>query len=284
MKISNMLENKHSLISFEFFPPKKIENEHILFETIDSLKKFKPDFVSITYGAGGSTKDKTLDWTLRIKRDYSIETMMHLTCITSNRNEIDDLLDILKKNGIENILALRGDIPKDGLAYTISSDFKYAADLVREIKPYGFCIGVAGYPEGHLEAESLEKDIEHLKEKIEAGGEFIITQLFFDNTFFYRYLEILQIYGIDQPVIAGIMPITSYGQIEKFKQMCGVSIPRSLVEKIEGKNDDYVFSVGVEYSTRQCEELLKNKVRGLHFYTLNRSEATGEILKNLGYV
>lgn len=283
MKICNKFGVKDRLLSFEFFPPKRVENEHILFETLEDLVPYNPDFVSITYGAGGSTKDKTLEWTLRIKNNYNLDVMMHLTCITSDRDEVNELLDTLKNHGIENILALRGDIPKDGQIYHISRDFKYASDLVEFIKPKGFCIGVAGYPEGHLEAKSIEDDILHLKRKIDAGGDFIITQLFFDNSLFYRYLELLNKNGIDKPVLAGIMPITSLGQIEKFRAMCGVYIPEDFEKGIAGKSDDYVFKAGVEYATRQCDDLIKHGVKGLHFYTLNKSEATKLILDNLNY-
>lgn len=283
MKICDKLNVKKRVLSFEFFPPKKVENEHILFETLDELINFNPDFVSITYGAGGSTKDKTLEWTLKIKNDYKLTVMMHLTCITSDKEEIDELLDNLKKNGIENILALRGDIPKDGLNYHISNDFKYASDLVGFIKKKDFCIGVAGYPEGHLEAKSIEEDILNLKKKIKAGGDFIITQLFFDNRLFYRYLELLDKNGINTPVLAGIMPITSFAQVDKFRKMCGVYIPEKFISIIADKDDDYVFNAGVEYTIKQCEDLLSNGVKGLHFYTLNKSEATKKILNNLKY-
>ncbi|MGB9732047.1 MULTISPECIES: methylenetetrahydrofolate reductase [NAD(P)H] [Calditerrivibrio] len=283
MKICDKLNIKKRVLSFEFFPPKKVENEHILFETLDELTNFNPDFVSITYGAGGSTKDKTLEWTLKIKNDYKLTVMMHLTCITSDKEEIDELLDNLKKNGIENILALRGDIPKDGLNYHISNDFKYASDLVSFIKQKDFCIGVAGYPEGHLEANSIEEDILNLKKKIEAGGDFIITQLFFDNRLFYKYLELLAKNDINTHVLAGIMPITSFAQVDKFKKMCGVYIPEEFINRITDKDDDYVFNAGLEYTIKQCEDLLSNGVKGLHFYTLNRSEATKKILNNLKY-
>jgi len=281
MKICEKLDKKKRLVSFEFFPPKKAENDHILFETLSKLVPYSPDFVSITYGAGGSTKDKTLEWTLRIKREYNIDVMMHLTCITSDKSEIEKLIVTLKDNGIENILALRGDIPQDGLNYNVSQDFKYASDLLEFLKPYQFCIGVAGYPEGHIESKGLDDDIRYLKRKIDAGGDFIITQLFFSNDLFYRYLEILEKNSIQKPVLAGIMPITSFGQIEKFRKMCGVYIPESFVKKIENKDDDYVLQAGVEYAIKQCEDLINHDVKGLHFYTLNRSEATKNILDSI---
>jgi methylenetetrahydrofolate reductase (NADPH) len=283
MKIANMIAKKDSLLSFEFFPPKKVENEYILFETINELRPYKPDFVSITYGAGGSTRDKTLSWSIRLQKEYHLETMMHLTCISATNTEISLILSALMENGIENILALRGDMPKDSCHGHVQSDFKYAKDLVKVINNNGnFCIGVAGYPEGHIEAVNIEEDIRHLKEKIDAGASFIITQLFFENDHLYRYIDLLHKNGIFTPVLAGIMPITSCSQIDKFRQMCGVYIPGYLADRIGDKNDDEVLKIGVEYAVRQCEDLLKNKIKGLHFYTLNRSEATKMILNKLG--
>ncbi|MCA1927501.1 MAG: methylenetetrahydrofolate reductase [NAD(P)H] [Calditerrivibrio sp.] len=284
MKITELIRKKKQLLSFEFFPPKKVENDHILFETIDDLKGFSPDFVSITYGAGGSTKDKTISWTVKLQKDYKIETMMHLTCITSEENEIKLILDELYTNGVENILALRGDYPKDGVDYKISTEFKFASDLVRAINIDGrFCIGVAGYPEGHIEASDIYSDIDNLKRKLDAGGSFIITQLFFDNRYFYNYLELLHKKGINVPVFAGIMPITSFSQVERFKKMCGVDIPDNLINLLSDKSEDDTFKIGVDYAISQCEDLLKNNVSGLHFYTLNRSDATKIILNSLGH-
>lgn len=283
MKITEMIAKKKQILSFEFFPPKKQENDHILFETINELKGFSPDFVSITYGAGGSTKDKTLSWTIKIQNDYKIETMMHLTCITSQRNEIKLILDELYKNGVENILALRGDYPKDGLDYKISKEFKFASDLVKAINIDGrFCVGVAGYPEGHIEAVDIQSDIDNLKKKLDVGGSFIITQLFFDNKKFYNYINLLHKKGINVPVLAGIMPITSFSQIEKFKQMCGVDIHENLINSLYGKSENDAFNIGVDYAISQCEDLLKNNVSGLHFYTLNKSDATKIIINSLG--
>lgn len=283
MKITELISKKKHILSFEFFPPKKPENDHILFETIDELKVFSPDFVSITYGAGGSTKDKTLSWTIKIHNDYKIETMMHLTCITSERDEIKLILDELYKNGVENILALRGDYPKDVLDYKISTEFKFASDLVEAINIDGrFCIGVAGYPEGHIEARDIQSDIDNLKKKLDAGGSFIITQLFFDNKHFYNYINLLRKKGIDVPVLAGIMPVTSFSQIERFKQMCGVDIPENLINSLVDRSENDAFNIGVDYAISQCEDLLKNNVSGLHFYTLNKSDATKIILNSLG--
>jgi methylenetetrahydrofolate reductase (NADPH) len=282
LKISEILKTKKRTLSFEFFPPKKVENEKTLFNTIDVLKTYNPDFVSITYGAGGSTKEKTIDWTLKIGSEYGLNPMMHLTCITSTKEAIDKTINILNANKIDNILALRGDLPQNPNENNHQSEFKYAYQLVEYIKGKGdFSIGVAGYPEGHPESESLEKDIEHLKMKIDAGGEFIITQLFFDNRYFFDFLERLEKFNIQAPVIAGIMPILNLSQMQRFVDMCGASIPNKLIEKLEGKNKEDMYKIGVEYAIEQCEELIQNDVSGLHFYTLNKHNATKDIIEGL---
>ncbi|WP_025209373.1 methylenetetrahydrofolate reductase [NAD(P)H] [Hippea sp. KM1] len=280
MRISEILNSKKTTISFEFFPPKKAENEHTLFETIEVLKKHNPDFVSITYGAGGSTKDKTIDWTLKIKQTYHLNPMMHLTCISSNKETVDTIAKTLKENKIDNILALRGDIPKDFNPSTM--EFKYAYQLIEYLKRnWDFSIGVAGYPEGHPESPSLEKDIEYLKMKIDAGGEFIITQLFFDNTKFFDFIERAEKAGIDVPIIAGIMPILSLNQVKRFVEMCGATIPKKLIDSLTGKDKEESYKIGTDYAIKQCEELLEGGVRGLHFYTLNKYNATKEIIESL---
>ncbi len=280
MKISEILKEKNRTISFEFFPPKKIENEQTLFNTIEILKDYKPDFVSITYGAGGSTKDKTLEWTLKLKNEYSLNPMMHLTCVTSTKSSIDGIVDALLKGNIDNILALRGDLPqgvKDN-----KMEFKYAYQLVEYLKTKGkFSIGVAGYPEGHPESKTLEEDIEHLKMKIDAGGQFIITQLFFDNAHFFSFLDRLEKHKIDAPVLAGIMPVLNISQMQRFVDMCQASIPKKLSENLSGKSKEDMYKIGVEYAITQCEELIENGVKGLHFYTLNKYNATKDILEAL---
>ncbi len=280
MKISDILKNKKTTISFEFFPPKKAENEQTLFDTIRVLKDYKPDFVSVTYGAGGSTKDKTVDWTLKIKTEYSLNAMMHLTCVSSTKKGINDILNTLKLNGVHNILALRGDLT-DKLRVN-DMEFSHAYQLVKYIKNNGdFSVGVAGYPEGHPESPSLEKDIEYLKMKIDAGGDFIITQLFFDNNYFFDFLERAEKLSVKAPVIAGIMPILNLSQIKRFVDMCSVKIPQTLINKLEGKNKEDMYKIGVEYAINQCNQLIESGVKGLHFYTLNKYNATEIILKNL---
>ncbi|MGA1847126.1 methylenetetrahydrofolate reductase [NAD(P)H] [Deferribacter abyssi] len=285
LKISEILTSKNMTLSFEFFPPKKVENEKILFDTIDVLKNYKPDFVSVTYGAGGSTKDKTVDWTIKILKEYELNVMMHLTCISSTRNDIDLILEKLKTEGVENILALRGDIPKDFPVEEVRKDFNYAYELVRYIRgKNGFSIGVAGYPEGHLESENLEKDIEYLKIKVESGADFVITQLFFDNRYFFEFLNRATQVGINIPIIPGIMPVLNLSQVQRFVEMCGATVPEKLVKKLDGKTLEDMYKVGIEYAILQCKELIVNNVKGLHFYTLNKYNATKEILEGLGYV
>lgn len=281
MTISEILKNKKPSISFEFFPPKSEDLEAVLFETIDSLKEEKGDFASVTFGAGGSFADKAIEWTKRIKDSCELTTMMHITCVGFHKNNIDDILKTLKVAGIENILALRGDMPKETKAPE-NPQFKYASDLVKYISDRGdFCIGVAGYPEGHPETPDINKDMENLKLKVANGADFIITQLFFDNEAFYRFRDNLSQLGVRKPMVAGIMPIVNASQVLRFTKMCGTSIPKNLLAKIENKTDADVMKIGVEYAARQCEELIKNEINGLHFYTLNRSTATKNVLSLL---
>lgn len=283
MKINEILSVKKRVLSFEFFPPKKMENEHILFESIERLKDWDPDFVSVTYGAGGSTRDKTLDWTKKIKNDYLLNVMMHLTCIASTKQGVVDILRELKVEGIDNIFALRGDIPDELTEEEAFEDFRYASDLVRLIREIdnSFSVGVAGYPEGHIECPSIGEDIENLKKKIDEGADFIVTQLFFDNSYFYDYLDMLAKNNINLPVIAGIMPIINIKQVIKFTDMCGATVPENLKNKMMDKTPEEMLEIGVDFATKQCLDLVENGVDGLHFYTLNRSKATINILENL---
>lgn len=283
MSIDRILTQDRPLLSFEFFPPKKPESEHLLHETVEVLSRFSPDFVSITYGAGGSTRDNTLRWTLGIKEKYDLDVMMHLTCIATSRADIQAIVEILKEHGIMNILALRGDPPRDLPTEMIKDDFHFAYELVEYLRELdGFSIGVAGYPEGHLEAPSLEKDIEYLKRKVDAGAGFVITQVFFDNRYFFDFRERARAAGVTVPIIPGIMPIVNLGQVQKFTQMCGATVPASVVEDMEGRDEEDMLKVGVDYAVDQCRQLLDAKVAGLHFYTLNRNHATERILEKIG--
>jgi methylenetetrahydrofolate reductase (NADPH) len=281
-----MLQNGYKpLFSFEFFPPKTDEGMVSLFNTVAELKELRPSFVSVTYGAGGSTREKTVDLVTRIKHEIGIEAMAHLTCVGASRMEIAQVLERLKSNGIENVLTLRGDPPKGEATFTPTKDgFSYASDLAGFVRShYDFCIGGAGYPEGHVECPDKIKDLEHLKIKVDAGIEFIITQLFFDNADYFDFVERCRKIGIGLPITPGIMPVTNFAQIKRFTSMCGSKIPQALhdaLDRVQDREAD-VMKVGVDYAIQQCQELLDSGVPGIHFYTLNRSPATRMIFQNL---
>ncbi len=283
MKISEILKKGTFSVSFEFFPPKTQEGVVQLFETISELKNLKPTFVSVTYGAGGSTRDRTRDVVKRIHEEVGLNVMAHLTCIAHPKEELIDILEDYKRIGIDNILALRGDVPRDKPDWRPPDGAcSYAVELVRLIRNHFgnyFCVCVASYPEGHPESPNMEWEIRFFKEKVEAGADFSITQMFFDNRYYYEFLDLCQKANINIPIIPGIMPITNFKQIKKFASMCGATIPQSLVEKLEKVEDNpkEVTKIGVEFAIKQCEDLILNGSPGLHFYTLNRSKATLEI-------
>ena len=285
MKISQILNQEQQTFSFEFFPPKTDDGFEQLYQTIENLKSWNPGYISVTYGAGGSTRSKTLDLVGRIKHQIGLESMAHLTCVGHTADEIRGILDLLKEKGIENILALRGDPPQGEEKFVKTENgFEYGNELVAFIqKNYSFCLGVAGYPEGHVECPDKAADLDNLKRKVDAGADFIVTQLFFDNRFFIEFLERARAIGIQVPIIPGIMPIINARQTKRFTKMCGASIPSDLLARLEEHQEDSlaIGRIGVEHATRQCEELLKLGVPGIHFYTLNRSKATLNILENL---
>lgn len=285
MKISQILNQGQQTFSFEFFPPKSDEGFDQLYQTIENLKSWKPGYVSVTYGAGGSTRSKTIDLVGRIKHQIGLESMAHLTCVGHTADEIHSILDLLKEKGIDNVLALRGDPPQGEEKFVKTANgFEYGNELVAFIrKNYSFCLGVAGYPEGHVECPDKTADLQNLKRKVDAGADFIVTQLFFDNQFFIDFLERARAIGIQVPIIPGIMPIINAKQTKRFTKMCGASIPSDLLARLEEYQEDNlaIGKIGVEHATRQCEELLKMDVPGIHFYTLNRSKATLSILHNL---
>lgn len=290
MKISQLLRQVNRSISFEFFPPKTKDGEEALFKTIKELEHINPTFVSVTYGAGGSTRDRTRNIVKKIHERTSLTVMAHLTCISHTKKELLEILQDYKNIGIQNILALRGDIPVNMENFHIPEDgCKFANELVGLIRVEfndWFSIGVAAYPEGHPESPNLERDIYYFKKKVEAGADFAITQMFFDNRYFYDYLELCEKEGIDIPIIPGIMPITNFKQIRKFALMCGATIPEPLVkklEKVQNKNEE-VEKIGIEFAVKQCEDLLENGVKGLHFYTLNKSKATIEIYNQIKHL
>ena len=286
MFIRDLFGNGHPLFSFEFFPPKTPQGEQSLLRAIDHLRELKPGYVSVTYGAGGSTRHKTIELVTRIKHEFGMEAMAHLTCVGHNREEILAILDRLREQGIENVLPLRGDPPQGQKEFTrTAGGFGFAAELVHFIRSrgYPFCLGGAGYPEGHIECRDLELDLEHLRQKVAAGIDFIITQLFFDNADYFRFVDRARAVGIRIPIIAGIMPITNVAQIQRFTQLCGAKIPADLEAELLAVQEDEaaVRAVGIAHATRQCRDLLARGAPGIHFYTLNQSPATVAILEQL---
>src|SRR5207302_177964 len=284
MKIAQMLAAGRPLFSFEFFPPKDDAAAAQLVDTIADLKLLKPDYVSVTYGAGGSTRTKTLELVARIKHDVGIEAMAHLTCVGHSKAEIRVILQDLAGHGIENVLALRGDPPRGETAFKPHPDgYHYANELAEEVARQRFCFGVAGYPEKHPEAPSFEVDLKNLKRKVEAGASFVTTQLFFQNAHYFDFVARAGAVGIRVPIIAGIMPVTNYSQIQRFTALCGATLPQDLKAELETVQGDLdaVTQIGIRYAAHQCEELLRKGAPGIHFYTLNKSRATREILQHL---
>ncbi len=286
MKIDQILKRGKPCFSFEFFPPRDSDGFDRLVETIENLKPWDPGYVSVTYGAGGSTRKKTIDLVCRIKKDIGLESMAHLTCVGSSSAEIKGVLEILKESDIDNVLPLRGDPPKGSETFVqTQGGFKFANELVGFIREEGFdfCLGVAGYPEVHQESTNARLDLENLKRKVDTGGDFIITQLFFDNRAYFNFLNRAREIGIQVPILPGIMPIINVKQIKRFTKMCGASIPKDLISKLEAVQDDVeaVQELGIRHATEQCEELLLKGVPGIHFYTLNQSNSTLHILENI---
>jgi len=285
MKISEFYKKQKHTFSFEFFPPKTPEGELQLFQTVERLKEYAPSFISVTYGAMGSTRAGTLEIVERIKKEAKIEAAAHLTCVGHTKSEIEAILRNLKASGIENLVALRGDQPK-GNAF--SGDFKYAADLVGYIRGHEdfkdhFSIAVGGYPACPPECADPAQDLLPLTAKVKEGADVVITQLFFDNDDYFRFVDEAKKIGIEVPIVPGIMPITNAGQIEKFSQMCGAKIPGKIKEAIKKLGDDVaaVTEFGTDYASLQCENLLNRGAPGLHFYTLNKSQATAKIYERL---
>jgi methylenetetrahydrofolate reductase (NADPH) len=292
VRISDLLrfarERGEPVFSFEFFPPKTPEGERALFETVEALRPLAPAYVSVTYGAGGSTRQKTVELVKRLKRDAEVEAMAHVTCVGSSRDEIAAVLDEVAGAGIQNVLALRGDPPRGQDGFTPHpGGFRYASELVAFIRAspdrWRFCVGAAAYPEGHVETRDLARDLAHLRLKVDAGADFLVTQLFFDNARYFGFVERARAAGIAVPVIPGIMPFTSVEQVERFTAMCGASIPPALRAAMEVRRDDAdgARELGVAYASLQCADLLRRGAPGIHFYTLNRSPSTRAILAAL---
>lgn len=282
MRIIDRLRSGFPVFSFEFFPPKTLAGEEKLWTALQELKPLHPTFVSVTYGAGGSTRAKTVELTSRIKAELGIEAMAHLTCVGSTREELSSVLVELAAAGIENVLALRGDPPKGEAKFVApKGGFAFGSELASFIRQAGdFCVGGACYPEGHLEAASKYQDLHNLKHKIDAGAEFLITQLFFDNRFYFDFVDRARALGIHVPIIPGIMPILNVEQIQRFTKMCGASIPEPLMRELEKRKaePERVHELGVVHATIQCLGLIQGGAPGVHFYTLNQSAATRDIL------
>jgi len=285
MRIIDCFGSSRPVYSFEFFPPKTEDGVRTLFATIEELAGLHPSFVSVTYGAGGSTRALTIDLVARIKRETALEAMAHLTCVGHSAVELGCILDELQARGIENVLPLRGDPPRGETRFIPPADgFAYAQELVRFVRPrYSFCLAGACYPEGHLECPDKDEDLRHLAEKASSGVDFLITQLFFDPQDYFRFVERARTAGIEQPIVPGIMPVTNVAQIERFTQMCGATIPPALQEQLDAARDDEeaVIATGIAWATEQCQALLAGGAPGIHFYTLNRSRATRTIFLNL---
>jgi methylenetetrahydrofolate reductase (NADPH) len=285
MKISSLFGESTPLFSFEFFPPKTPAGEQALLRAVENLRHLEPSFVSVTYGAGGSTREKTLEIVTRIKREYGIEAMAHLTCVGHSRDELGAILDHLAEGGVENVLALRGDPPKGQDRFVAPVDgFAFASELVAFIRQHDgdLCLGGAGYPEGHTECRDLDRDIQHLRLKVDAGIDFIVTQLFYDNEDYFAFVDRARGAGIALPIVPGIMPITDRHQIERIAQLCGAKIPKQLRDSLDAaRSPEQEQKVGLEWANRQCRALLERGAPGIHFYTLNKSPATAAILSDL---
>ena len=285
MKISKILESKEPSFSFEFFPPKSYSSILELGINIGQLMKLSPSFISITYGAGGSTQEASFMMADYINNKIGLIIMAHYTCVNATRDKVAADLDFFHKKNIENLILLRGDPPKGQKKFSNGEgDFHFASELIEfAAQRDRFCIAAAGYPEKHPEAKSMESDIEQLKNKVEKGAEFVVTQLFFDNQRYFDFVDKARLAGITVPIIPGIMPITNFKQIKRFTEMCGSTIPPHLVHKLDSYRDDSAktYDIGVEFAIGQCRELLEKGAPGLHFYTLNKSRATVDIFSSI---
>lgn len=287
MRFSDLLSRHRTTFSFEFFPPKTDEAVPQLIERARQLATLRPSFVSVTYGAGGTTRDRTREVVVKLKREVGLNVAAHLTCVGHSREELVEILDVYRQAEVRNIVALRGDPPQAGAFEAHPHGFHNAHQLVGLIRQrFGdyFGIAVAGYPEGHPETTSKLTDLERLKAKVDAGADTVVTQLFFENRDFYDFRQRCELLGVRVPIVAGIMPILSRKGIERMAGLCGSRIPAKLMGRLmrAGDDDEQVAQIGIDWATQQCRDLLDNSVRGVHFYTLNRSGATSEIYRRLG--
>jgi methylenetetrahydrofolate reductase (NADPH) len=285
MRIDELLGGPEPTFSFEFFPPKTEQGEENLYRALRELQPLDPAYVSVTYGAGGSTQTKTLEIVKRIRDEFGLEAMAHFTCVGATESELRATLDEMHAAGLDNVLALRGDPPQGQEEWTAAEGgLEYSHQLVGLLrKDYPFAIGAACFPEGHIHATSPEDDLRYLKEKVDAGVDFLVTQLFFDNALYYDFVARARAIGVTVPIIPGIWPITGYAQIARVTAMCGATLPEHVLSELEARKDDQeaVAEFGVAYATMQTADLLANGAPGAHFYTLNRSPATRAILSAL---
>lgn len=283
--IDRMLQDKVN-ISFEVFPPKTDDAYDKVLTAVDEIGKLQPSFISVTYGAGGGTSKNTVKIASHIQNDLGVNSIAHLTCASSTKEEVHRVIDDIKEKGIQNILALRGDIPKDA-TFPIPGHYKYASELVEDIKKRGdFCIGAACYPEGHVESEHKAEDIAHLKEKVESGVDFLTTQMFFDNSILYNFLYRIREKGITVPVLPGIMPVTNGKQMTRICQLSGTALPerfRAIVDRF-GDNPKAMQQAGIAYATDQIIDLIANGINNIHIYSMNKPEVAAAIMSNLSEI
>lgn len=283
MLIRDIYKHKFPVISFEIFPPKKEYPVSSIYKTIEELKDLNPDFISVTYGAGGGTKDRTIEIASLVKNKYGIEALAHLTCVSATKEDVNFIIDRLNKNNVFNILALRGDIPED-FTFDASVNYQYASDLVTHISSKQSCsIGAAAYPEKHIQSDSLEQDVLRLKEKVDCGVDFLISQLFFNNELFYDYMDLLCKHNIKLPISAGIMPVLNKNQIHRIVSLSGASLPKKFKRILEkyGEQPEAIKEAGIAYATEQIIDLLSWGVSGIHLYTMNKPEAARKIIENI---
>ena len=284
MKIRDILGQNRPTLSFEVFPPKTEDNYETVEAAAREIAKLSPSFMSVTYGAGGGTSRYTVDIAAALNNEYHVPTPAHVTCVSSTREKVHHVLEELKARGIENVLALRGDIPKEG---RLANDYQYASELIGDIKQRcDFCVGAACYPEGHVESASKTEDIAHLKEKVEAGCDFLTTQMFFDNNILYNYLYRIREKGITDPVVAGIMPVTNVSQIKRICQMSGTYLPtrfKAIVDRF-GDSPAAMKQAGIAYAAEQIIDLIANGVNGIHVYSMNKPDVAARIRENLSEI
>lgn len=285
MKISELFAQQAKTFSFEFFPPKNFTATVDLGINVGQLLKLDPSFISVTYGAGGSTQNQSFDLLDYLENKIGLTTMAHYTCVGANRAKIEADMQQLYELNVENLMLLRGDPPKGAESFPENPDgFNNGSDLVRFVSAQKrFCIGAGAYPEGHVEAESLEQDLQFLKQKVEAGSDFLVTQMFFDNNYYFDFVKKAEVLGINCRIIPGLIPITNFKQIQRFAKLSGAKIPEHIIEQMKPYQDDpkKIYQIGVDLAIKQCEDLLEKGAPGIHFYTLNKSRATVDIFQSL---